>query len=520
MNLFQNLRSIVADLLPTNTRIIVRGRQQEPALAHTLSVDDLAGILRNAEAGDPSRLFALYRDIMASHSHLQGEHSKRKLAVLGQPLKLSPADRKDAAQTAHCERITAMLTDQDFWIPTVSHLLDSTLYPVSLCERWYRPSNIPGWRWEIDGMRPVPHNHLVWPDGVLSLKDTDRDGNFPGTRHAVDWRRYFLHRGHLLTSVPDWWGGPMRSLVFWWLFSVMGRDWWIRFLDRFGSPFLEGRYDPADERGRYELEAAFSAATKLFGIVVSNDTEVKMHQASLNNADAFEAFHAVANREISKLILGQTLSAEGQNLGLGGGQAAAQSEVREDIRLWDAAAIAQTLRVKVLKPLWQVNGWTMPLPVISWGSLGADEGEVNGQTLAALASAGLRPTDAALDTIGGRLGYPIERAPAGIPAQSFALSASAPEFPPLVPGVARRAARSRQARAAVDALARQSSPKLARLMQSRASDYLAALEASTSPDDAAARFAALSASYDPAAASELIDRVLTSAAVNAVIRAD
>ena len=47
----------------------------------------------------------------------------------------------------------------------------------------------------------------------------------------------------LLTSVPDNWGGPMRSIIFWWLLGHMGRDWWARYLDKYGSPFVVGKYD-------------------------------------------------------------------------------------------------------------------------------------------------------------------------------------------------------------------------------------------------------------------------------------
>lgn len=517
MSLVSNIRDLISQLIPTDTRIIVRGRQQEPALAHTLSVDSLAAILRTAESGDPSQLFAVYRDILGSTAHLQGELQKRKLAVLGQPLTFTTANPKDAAQVDHAASIESELADREWWLPAMSHCLDSALFPVSLMERWYAPSDRPGWRWTIGGMKPVPHNHLVWPDGIMCLRDTDDLGQFTGTRSAIDPRRFFAHRSHLLSAVPDWWGGPMRSLVFWWLFSVMDRDWWIRFLDRFGAPFLEGRYDPADERGRYELESAFSAATRLFGIVVSNETEVKMHQANAAGTDAFEKFHAVANREMSKLILGQTLSAEGQNLGLGGGQAGAQADVREDIRVWDATCLAQTIRTRILQPLWRLNGWTIPMPSVSWGSVEAKEAELNGDLVSALAQAGIRPTVSGLAILSRRVGFGLERVS---PGSSVALSSLPPDFPSLVPAVSRRAARSRQARAAVDAIARRSAPQLARLLSDRAADFSAALSDSTSADDAAARFAALSASYDPALVGDLIERVLASSAVAAAVAWD
>ncbi len=521
MNLTDRLKKLALNLIPTQTRVIVRGHQQPAALGHTMDVDGLHGLLRAAEQGYPDRLFGLYRDILASHAHTQAEFSKRKLAVLGQPFTLTSADPENAAQVAHTRAVQDHLTDLPGWQRAMSHALDSSLYPVSLLERWYAPSGRAGWRYELGGIRGVPHLHLAWPFGEFSIRQTDAEGNFLGTYAKPDPRLHFSHQGNLLASVPEWWGGPMRAILFWWLFSVMDRDWWARFLDRFGSPFLQGSYDPNDERGRYELEGAFSAATKLFGIVVSNETDVKLHQANATQGgDAFEKFHATANQEISKLIVGQTLSAQGQNLGLGGGQAAVQAEVREDIRQFDATCLAATLRSHVLLPLWRLNGWTMPLPTVSWGAMASEEAEVNGQLLAALYAAGIVPTDEGLAVVSRRLGYGLQRIAAPpAPGTRVALSAvpTEPARVTLLPAVAARAARQAQARGAVDALVRQATPELAKLMQARAADYTAAILSSATPEEAAQAIADLTASAEPGAAEELIANVLSSAAVNAAV---
>ena len=322
MNIPHSLLRLATRLLPTKTKLIVTGRQNLPSIAPILDVNELQCILREAEMGYCDRLFALYRDILASHAHTQGEFAKRKLAVLGDTFTLTSKNPKNAAEEALNKDVQEHLTDRPGWLRAMSHMLDSTLYPVSLMERWYAISAKPGWRWEIGGLRPVPHLHLAWPYGEFSLRDTDPSGYFTGTYTPPDPSLHIIHQGNLLTSVPDWWGGPMRALLFWWLFSVMDRDWWVRFLDRFGGPFLVGKHDASDEGARIQLEQAFSLATKIFGLAVTKDVDIQMMQANTNQGgDAFELFHSTANREISKLIVGQTLSAEGVNLGLGGGQA-------------------------------------------------------------------------------------------------------------------------------------------------------------------------------------------------------
>ena len=523
MSLRTQISEYLAKLLPTKTRLIVRGKQQPAASAHLMDVDVMHGHLRSAEAGDTTPLFGLYRDILASHAHTQGEFNKRKLAVLGEPLTLTAKNGEDPAEVAWVAELQTQLEDRPGLMDFLSHCLDATMYPVSLSERTYQPSSRPGWRYELGAILPVPHIHLAWPYGEFSIKETDDDGNFLGTFSRPSPVRYICHKGHLLTSVPDYWGGPMRALVFWWLFATMDRDWWARFLDRFGSPFLVGKYDEADDGARYSLESAFSSATRLFGMAITKDTEVSMHQAnSVGGGEAFENFQTFANGEISKLIVGQPGSASSKNPGLGGdGQAQAQSEVRDDIKKYDSARLAHTIRTQVLKPLAQINGWTYDLPSVSFGVISEEEADLTGELMASLFQAGLEPDDEGVKTLSKKLGLSLRRIQTlpAIPGTRPVALAARPGFP-LLPAVARRAARQRQARGAVDALVAGASPQLARLMSDRAQEIADAIDAADSPEAAAASVAALAASYDPGAASDLVRSVLTSAAVNAVLAMD
>lgn len=518
MNIRAKLSELAARLVPQTILTRIVGKQQPQAVAHMMDVDRLHGMLRKAEQGDTEELFALYRDIVAGHAHTQGEFSKRKLAVLGEPMTLTPANPKIATEAAFIADVQTHLIDLPQWSDFLSHSLDSSLYPVAVSERIYRPSPRPGWRYEVAEITKVPHVNLMWPEGVVSIRDTDADGNFTGAHTPLDGTRYLVHRGNLLSSVPDWWGGPMRSILFWWLFATMGRDWWARFLDRFGSPFLVGKYEQTDDRGRYELQHAFSEATRIFGLAISKETDVAIHQANATGGgDAFEKFQTFANNEISKAIIGQPGSAASSGPKIGGdGQATAQSEVREDIRKYDARMLGVLIRSKILIPLWRLNGWTVPLPTVNFGAVTEEEADLTGDLLSSLYTAGLEPTDEGLEILSAKLGLPLRRLPA-LPSPGRALSAAGS---PLLPAVARRAARARQARGAVDALAAAASPKLARLMRSRSLELAAAVEAADSPEAAAAAVAALAADYDPAGAAELVAAVLSSAAVNAVIQLD
>jgi phage gp29-like protein len=410
---------------------------QEPgSLLRVLDVDRVHAILDTAQAGNTQELFALYRDIILSSAHLQTEFAKRKLAVLGDPLSVQPWKKRDPLD----ESAASVVHDEIGMFPgfmgACSHLLDSALYPVSLVEKVFVPR---GEGFGIRELRPVPHTLLDFSqDGRLRIWDVDPvTGCVMSTSHAADPHRYIIHRGHLLSS-PDHLGGPLRSLVFWWLFATMDREWWARWLDRYGAPFLLGKYDQGDDQSRSTLEAAFSTASRLWGIVVSKETDVEIKQASAaGSANAYEKFHDVCNREISKLVLGQTLSAEARGTGLGSGVSDAQERVRNDFRDFDAMMLGKTLREQLIVQYLAINGIRARAPRILWGSsdniklLTAASG-----FLAKLKEAGFRLTNESLGVLNERIGLEIE--PLGIPQGVMVRTLSAEAVD--VDGIARAAA--------------------------------------------------------------------------------
>lgn len=402
---------------PSTARVTVVNARTEPVgVASTVTVDRVHSILRAAEAGDTRPLFGLYRDIVLSHSHLQAEFAKRKLAVLGDPLRLAPFDKTQPADVDATRLVSQQIREHPDWIRACSHLLDSTLYPVAIVEKVFRISADPRFVYELAELVPVPHHLIDFREGVLRLHVVDKpSGRLTGEFAEVDPVRYIVHRGHLL-SFPDNFGGPFRSLVFWWLLSALGKDWWTRFLDKYGSPFLVGEYPDGDDQARTLLEQAFAWASRIGGVVVSQGTKVEMRQAAASDSgEAYKTFLDICNREMSKLILGQTLSADAQATGMGSGVADQQGQVRSDIRQFDAMMLSFTLRTQLLAQILQANGLTGRIPNLSWGSISVAEQQAIATVISALAAASIQPTDASLATISEMLGWELQRSPAPAP---------------------------------------------------------------------------------------------------------
>ena len=402
----EKIGTMLAGVIPTKPRAaVVDSRQEPPSMALNMDAGRVMAVIAAAEGGYTRDLFALYRDVIIADSHLQGEWTKRKLSVLGDSLTILPFNKEDPKDVATAAAVKQAIAECKTWRSATSSLLDATLYPVSVIEKTFRPT---GSGYAIEKLTPVPYHLLDYSTGRMRIFDVDQQsGAVLSTTHDPDPNRYIVHRGHLLSS-PDNWGGPMRSLLFWWLLSAMDREWWARFLERYGSPFLVGKF--ADEEGQNVLTSAFSLATRLGGLVISSDTSVEIQKASASDSgDAYDKFLTICQREKSKLILGQTLSSEAQPGGLGGGAADLQSDVREDIRRFDATVLADTMLHQLIAQFCVINNLPGKTPKLIWGSQSQNDTKNTTALLQSLAAANLELTDDGITSIGDSLGVALQR---------------------------------------------------------------------------------------------------------------
>lgn len=385
-------------------------RREPPTIAHGMDVDRIHSILRSAESGDTRDLFALYRDITVGDSHLQGEWAKRKIAVLQDQLHFMPVDPKAQVDIDAAELCVSESSACQSWLTGMSSLLDATLYPVAVAEKVFRATGNARRPFALQAIVNVPAHLFDFTTGRLRIYDVDPATGVPlATTHEPDPNRYIIHRGHVL-STPDQWGGPMRSLLFWWLLSTMDREWWARYLDRYGSPFLVGTYDRGDADSRSVLERAFSLAVKLGGLVVSDGTRVDIKEsASSSTGESYERFLTICQREKSKLIVGQTLSAEAQPQGIGGGASTQQEQVRQDIRQFDGRSLASTIRDQLLTQLVRINGLPGSIPQPVFASTLAEERSKTLSTLKDLRSTDVEPDDKSVDGLSATLGIGVRR---------------------------------------------------------------------------------------------------------------
>jgi phage gp29-like protein len=486
----------LADILGfMRQRTQVDNRRELPSMASDVDASTIHNAIAVAEQqGRTRELFSLYRDMLISDGHAQSEFSKRKLAVVNEPLMVMPFDKKDALDQKAALEIEAAISDVDDMMRGLSHAMDSSLYPVSVVEKVFA---IDSGKFKLRKLVPVPHTLLDFQTGTLRILD-GQDPENAAKSTPVDTDHYIIHRGNLL-SLPDQWGGPMRSILFWWLLSTCNRGWWSRFLEKYGAPFAVGKYDSQDNESKTVLERAFRMCTKLGGLVVTKETEVElMSAAAKDTGDAYGVFHDVCNREKSKIIIGQTLSAEARALGMGGtGAATTQEEVRSDIRRFDALALSMTLRKNLFTQIHRINRIQGRVPKAQFGTLqNQAQADTLAGILAKLKQAGVEVDDTGLSDLSDVSGLPLRRA-SMVPVLPFSADAVKVQD--------------------IDAIARSGSADLARAFRGSHAEIARIIRGSRSADECRDRLAAFSAALRPGHAADVIQSGLVAYAANGVV---
>ena len=322
----------------------------------------LARYLRSADSGNIAHQVELFDQMEEKDAHLLGEMEKRRNAILDVDFKVSPAseDARDVKIADFIEDYFQNLTD---WDDTLTALQDAVGKGFSCLEMNWDVSSGQALPTEFEFLEQKRFNFMNDKGHLLKYPLLMSDENYRGEEipaWKVIFHRYGGKSGHAAKS------GLYRVCAWMYLFRNYGLKDWMTFLDIFGIPLRLGRYEQgATKEDKDALIAAIrSLGTDAAGII-SKNTEIEFVEA-IKSGSSKEAPHKTmlefCAKEISKAILGQTLSAD---VGDTGSYAASQThnEVRLDLAKADTRAIAATVRFQVIRPIVGFNfGWEAATP--------------------------------------------------------------------------------------------------------------------------------------------------------------
>jgi phage gp29-like protein len=329
-------------------------------------IDIFAGYLGRLENPDPTLLsegrgkgLKLY-DEVARDAHAGSVLQTRALSIAGLEWEVTPADDSAKAQ-AIAEFVKGAL-DNTNMTQAIQELMQAVLYGFYVAEVL----------WTVrDG---------AWVPARLITKHPRR---FVFT---VDRELRLLTRASMITGEPV----PERKFIaftcgssdnpygqglgqsIWWpvWFKKNGIKFWLQFLDKFGSPTPKGTYPAgATQEQKDTLLEAIEAIHQETGIIVPEGMAVELLEAARSGHVSYEAMCEYMDRQISKRVLGQTLTTE---VGDKGSYAASQTheEVRDDIRTADADLLCECLNESLVRWLVDLN---FPDRLYPWFSLRTDD---------------------------------------------------------------------------------------------------------------------------------------------------
>jgi phage gp29-like protein len=420
------------------------GYGQPQYLANTLDVQRIQNALRAAERGDTWLLFTIFRDMVASYGHLNAEWGKRKLVITGNPETLIPADPNNEDDKIACEVIKQVIEDCENWNMALTHLLDATLYPLAAAEKIFEPVTssdnsrfkhplryrlkeiapvdptvlcfklpyVPSFGEQNDNLRYNPDDWESWLR-FYSTSDSGAVNYSVGNTYKPERDKHIIHRGAMLSPViPPNFGGLLRQILFPWLLSTQGRDWFALLMQKYGQPIIIGKTNSSKKEAVTTMQEAFAMATQMGGIVV--DTKDAVEFANVSSSDLAEGhvkYQKWLDSHVSRLVIGSSLSAHAEKTGMGSGASAQSEEIREDIRKNDTINLSNTLRRQLFKQILLINGYRGNPPHIRWGGMRAGEASTFADTLATMSSGGYELDDIGLRSANENFGFTFRRKP-------------------------------------------------------------------------------------------------------------
>lgn len=304
------------------------------SLLNRLSPEKLASILRDVRSGEcPAKYLELAQDMEMRDLHYRSVLSTRKDAVCGLEIRVEPAsdDRHDIEMAQAIENDIVKNRSARF-IPLLRDMLDALAKGFSVCEI----------EWSTTGKLWKPRKY-AWKDPRWFQYDKEtgqtlmlRD-ELTSELHPLLQNKFIIHEPHLISGTQIA-GGLALPALFYFMLKSYDVTSWAAFIDRYGFPIRLGKYSrKATKDDIATLRRAIASIGADFGAVIPEGATIEIIESktSSENSEAYQKMATWIDKQISKLVLGQTMTTDD-------GSSRAQGEVHEEVRQDIAAADKST----------------------------------------------------------------------------------------------------------------------------------------------------------------------------------
>jgi len=318
-------------------------------LVNGLKPEYLAQVLNDVRAGEvPSVYLEIAQELEQRDLHYRSVLSTRKHAVEGLDLFVEAASESDE------DKEIAQAIEDD--ILKHSDIMDLRKNALDALGKGFSVNEI---LWDTYGKRWKPKEFLFrdprWfaynkENGKLCLREPQGNALVP-----LEPYKFIVHEPNLLSGVQIT-SGLSFTALFYWLLKSYDVTSWAAFIDRFGYPVRIGKYGhKATDDDIKTLKRAVASIGSDVGAIIPDSMIIDIIESKTTgvNTAAYKDMAEWVNKELSKLVLGQTASSEGTEGALGNQQG--QEQVRQDICHADALQFDQTINRDLVIPYVKFN---------------------------------------------------------------------------------------------------------------------------------------------------------------------
>lgn len=307
----------------------------------------LACIFREADAGNVRAQMELFEEMEEKDTHLFSQMQTRKLAVTGLDWEVQPFS-EDEADKEIADFVSRQLKGIEDFDEVLTDLLDAIGKGISIMEICW---TVEDGRDVIGSIEYVHPKKLVWDSVTDELQVCTKE--YP-SGIGIPKNKFVVHKYKAKSGHPSR-AGVMRVVSWMYLFKNYDIKDWVAFCEVFGMPLRLGKYDASasDDDKKQLLEAVVRLGTDAAGIVPSSTMIEFIESQKTTSVEIYEKLARYCDEQISKAVLGQTLTSDS-----GGGsyaQSKTHDEVRHDLTVADAKALAVTIRRDIIRPLVEFN---------------------------------------------------------------------------------------------------------------------------------------------------------------------
>lgn len=348
-------RPVQRELLPQYiSRPTISGTRQA-VFGHVtagLTPQDMAGILIEADEGDPQTYLALAEEIEEKDLHYAAVLGTRKRQVSQLDMTVEAPRGADASNDPATRLVQEDLIDTGVIDAALFDMLDAVGKGFSLTETIWKLS---GNKWGIDRLEHVEPRFVRFDRITRRIPLLIGDNGLP---QPLAPYKFVYMEIKAKSGIPIR-GGVARQVAWMWMFKNYTLKDWVQFIEVFGMPIRVGKYAPGTPQGDIDalLRAVISLASDA-GCAIPSNMQIEFTEAMKagGGTDVFEKLARYVDEQMSKIVLGQTGTTDTAPSGLGNTSSKnTHNDVRGDIERADAAALMAAINTQIVRPYVDLN---------------------------------------------------------------------------------------------------------------------------------------------------------------------